>query len=266
MISNVLLGSDPEFIVFNPKTGLSFPGLDFTTGDKENPFDIGGGFYIQKDNALLEGNIPPAATREAFIEHMSFLIGYLNFLVNPAGLTIIHEDVGVYAKKHLKSPEVNIFGCDPYDNVWDGETHRAPSLSDKNYRTCGFHIHIGYSLDTTEITREEMNKFLVKSFDLHVVLPSYLISFDPRRASSYGGLGQFRHKSYGVECRSLGGYFTRLEMLSWVWDKTMEAIDFCKDTKNLEVLKSLPKLEDLSKDSIQDYLEEFAEKVGVLTS
>ncbi len=257
MINNITIGSDPEFLIFNPKTGLCYPGLEFTKGTKEEPEDIGGGFYIQKDNALLEGNIPICREESEFLYCMNFLIGYMSFLVNPKKLVIIHEDSGEFAEKHLKSKEVNIFGCDPYENVWTESICRAPSLSKFNFRTCGFHLHIGYDLTTDIISREEMNKMLVKAFDMFVVLPSYLIHFDPRRASAYGGLGQYRVKYYGVECRSLGSYFTDPSRLSWVWNNTMKAIEFCSVESNWEVLKNLKVLKNLERDSIKAYLEEF---------
>lgn len=257
VINNITIGSDPEFLVFNPRTNLCYPGLEFTSGTKDSPEDIGGGFYIQKDNALLEGNIPICRTVDEFLYSMNYLIGYLTFLVSSKKLQIIHEDSGEYAPKHLRAKEVNIFGCDPYENVWTGKLCRAPSLSHTNYRTCGFHIHIGYDITVDGISREKINKMLVKAFDMFVTLPSYLIHFDSRRASAYGGLGNYREKVYGVECRSLGSYFTNPERLTWVWNNTLSAIEFCKDTDNWERLESLKVLEDLSSESISNYLKEF---------
>lgn len=266
MIRNITIGSDPEYLVFNPKTQLCYPGLEFTSGTKEDPEFIAEGFYIQKDNALLEGNIPICTSKPEFLYNLDFLLGYMNFLVSPKGLEIIHEDSGVFHKKHLKSPEVNIFGCDPYNNVWTKDVRRAPSLSDFTHRTCGFHIHIGYELTNSSFTREQFNQFIVKAFDLKVILPSYLIHFDPKRAAAYGGLGQYRDKPYGVECRSLGGYFTHPERVGWVWDRTMESIEICTNERNLKVLDNLELLTDLEPASIMKYISEFDRALTPVTA
>lgn len=257
MINNITIGSDPEFLVYNPETKLCVPGLPYTNGTKEEPEPIGGDFFIQKDNALLEGNIPVCTTKSDFIHNMSYLTGYLEYLVGEDGYKIIFQDSGEYNMNDLKHPELNIFGCDPYINCWTGEIIRAPSLSKKNYRTVGFHIHIGYSLDKNcPYTKDQMDQLITKAFDCLVIVPSYLIHFDPKRASAYGGLGNFRQKSYGVECRSLGGYFANPEHLEWVWDKVQEVVNFCKVETNLKYLDTIQQPDTSSLAAINQFITE----------
>ena len=59
---------------------------------------------------------------------------------------------------------------------------------------------------------------------------------DNRRFENYGGLGQFRHTSYGVECRSLGAYFADDKYLPWVIEQSCKALSF---VKNPQLAKSL---------------------------
>ena len=73
-------------------------------------------------------------------------------------------------------------------------------------------------------------------FDYFVVYPSRQIYNDPVRAKYYGDYGNFRITSYGVECRSLGGYFTDDKYLSWLFDQSMKIFDFCGNPDNIKLL------------------------------
>lgn len=256
MIKNVTIGSDPEFLVYNPKTKIYQPGINYTEGTKTEPEDIGGGFFIQKDNALLEGNIPPCKDKKQFVYNMNYLIRYLRYLVADDGLEIDFKDSGHFNAFDLMMPELLVFGCDPYQNAWKEGVCKASDLSEFAYRTCGFHIHIGYTLETTSVSKDLMDKLITRAFDMKVILPSYLIHFDERRSLSYGGIGQYRQKSYGVEARSLGGYFCHPDRLEWVWDRVTEVVNFCKKEENLVLLDQATTPTQFDSKYITEYISE----------
>jgi hypothetical protein len=86
-----------------------------------------------------------------------------------------------------------------------------------------------------------MDRIITKAFDLFVIIPSCLIHVDQRRFENYGGLGQYRETSYGVECRSLGGFFADDMYLGWVFDQALKTLEFVRDPWNAGKLLTLEK-------------------------
>ena len=236
MINNLTFGSDPEYFIKNENTGMIVSSIPIISGTKENPESIGDGYFIQRDNILAEGNIPPVRTKEDFISKMEELKARITKYIKDKYpvLGLCHADCLDIDTAFLSHPEAMLFGCSPYLNAWDDESNRANDLSSESFRTAGFHIHIGYDIERDVIwSRETINNIIAKAFDMFVVIPSCLIHVDKRRFENYGGLGQYRDTSYGIECRSLGAFFVKTEYLSWVFDQTMKTIEYIKDEENL---------------------------------
>jgi len=244
MIKNLTFGSDPEYFVRNETTGMIVSSIPIIEGTKEAPESMGDGYSILKDNILVEGNIPPANDKAGFIANMSELRYRLDTYIKakyPA-LGLYHSDCEDVSDMFLSHPDALQFGCSPYLNAWDEESHRAKDMSDVSFRTAGFHIHIGY--DTTNDcpwSKETLNKMITRAFDLFVIIPSCLVNVDRRRFENYGGLGQYRQTSYGLECRSLGAFFAAEKYIPWAFDQTLKAIEFVSDEKNLYKLMYIAK-------------------------
>jgi len=68
-----------------------------------------------------------------------------------------------------------------------------------------------------------------------------MIHVDQRRFENYGGLGQYRETSYGLELRSLGGFFVDEKYLSWVFDQLEKAIGFIQFEQNIYKLLYMEK-------------------------
>ena len=98
-----------------------------------------------------------------------------------------------------------------------------------------FHWHFGYEF-SGDLSEDWVAIYLTRAFDYFVVYPSRKIYNDPIRAQYYGDYGNFRITSYGVECRSLGGFFTADEYLSWLFDQSMKMFDYCSDPENIKLL------------------------------
>jgi hypothetical protein len=235
MIRNITYGSDPEYFVINENSKKIVSSIPIIEGTKEEPEPLGDGFFILKDNILVEGNIPPSSTREGFIYNMTELKNRITDYIKrkyPV-LGLHHADCLELEMMFLTHPDALQFGCSPYLNAWDEEVHRANDLSSESYRTAGTHIHYGYQTeDDTLWSRETINTVFAKAFDFFLTIPSCLIHVDQRRFENYGGLGQYRDTSYGLECRSLGGYFANPAYASWIFDQSQKLIEFIKDEEN----------------------------------
>lgn len=244
MITNLTFGSDPEYFVINESTGKIVSSIPIIDGTKEEPESLGGGFSILKDNILAEGNVPPSKCKNDFITNMNVLKYRINNYIKnkyPV-LGLHHADCLDIEMAFLSHPEAMLFGCSPYLNAWDGEEHRANDLSSESFRTCGFHIHIGYDLEEDTLwSKPTINAIIAKAFDFFVVIPSCLTHVSQRRFENYGGLGQYRDTPYGLECRSLGGFFVDEKYLPWVFDQTLKAIDYAKHEENLYKLMYMKK-------------------------
>lgn len=244
MIRNITFGSDPEYLLKNKKENIIISAIPFIKGDKHNPEPLGDGFFILRDNILVEGNIPPTADPIKFmhnlIELKSRILNYFSNISSSLGL--YHEDSADISPHFLMHPEALLFGCAPYLNAWDDEEHRANDLSSENFRTVGFHQHYGYDLtEDNPFNKETFNKIIAKAYDIFVIIPSLEIHADKRRFENYGGLGQYRNTQYGVECRSLGGFFVNEQYLPWVIEQSTRMLMFLKDYNNVSSILAMEK-------------------------
>lgn len=252
-IKNVTIGSDPEFFIVD-KNGEAYPSTHIFKGTKEFPEDKGDGYAILKDNVLVEGNIPPASTKEQFIEFMKFLKDSINEILEIGGMKLYASDSMDYKPRFLQNAEANEFGCSSYKNAWQLGSFAAANMSRFNKRVAGFHIHIGYKLeDEGYITKSSMNRYIAKAFDYFVVFPSRQYHSDPFREEYYGGYGNYRDTAYGNECRALGGFFTDDKYLGWTYDQTIKAIEYCSNPDNLPKLDQVDVLETKNLDLANKY-------------
>lgn len=229
---NFLIGSDPEIFIKN-EDGVLSSIIGILNGTKDNPIDIGKGCSVQEDNILAEFNIPPAKSLEEFKNSINYSKDYIETVLAPLGKVLHYSSSEIVPKEVLVDPKANIFGCAPSFNVL------TESISDvdttlfteeqKTMRSSGFHIHIGYDNPT-----EEMNDRLVMSFEIFVTLSLLNLDNDKyNRRSLYGLIGDSRSKSYGVECRSLGGYFLKNdESITLVWNQLQKALKFATESKH----------------------------------
>jgi len=247
MITNVTIGSDPEFFVVEPTiTGNRkvVPAYNVMPGTKYNPVDFGNGFKTLTDNILAEGNIPPAKTAEEFVNNMKNLknIIYDNFL-SGLDMGLLSLDSASLSYSDLEDPRATEFGCAPYYDAWANKTIRLRDLDKTEKRSAGFHIHVGYTYEGT-FKKKLVNIALTRAFDFFVIKWANKVHYDEFREQYYGGFGKMRNTSYGVEFRSLGGYFTKDEFLETVYNKTMNVLEYCNTDDNIQKLLKLTK-EDL---------------------
>lgn len=227
MLKKVTIGTDAEVFLSYQNEVISAIGL--VGGTKSEPIPIGEGCAVQEDNILAEFNIPPVTTKAEFVKYINYCKNYLYTINSEIGL---HFSSSEEIKPMLLSnPTAKEFGCEPDcivdlfedRDVYSADEHDAfnQERAGNTLRTSGFHIHIGY-----ENPNEETNRELVKLFEKYVtstLLPEDNDKFS--RRIMYGKAGSYRNKAYGVECRSLGGYFLKDDFLiGKVWDLVQVAI------------------------------------------
>lgn len=219
-IVNVTVGSDPEVFVKNAQNEVITPKF-IVWGTKNDPLLLhDDGYYIQRDNMAMEFCIPPASTAKEFVKHIDLGIFHcLEFL--PEGHDILAKPSLVFPKELIDGDEEALnFGCDPDFNAYTNEQNPKPKASNPYLRSCGGHIHIGYSNPT-----EEQNLQIIKHLDLYLGLPSLFLDDDTDRRQLYGNAGCFRNKKYGVEYRTLSNFWLKdPKYIHWVYVNSILAI------------------------------------------
>lgn len=227
-LQNVTLGADPEMFVFNTKTQKLVSAIPFIPGSKEEPYkpsDLPTGFGLQTDNVLVEFNIPPTALEDkaSFINNLLIMRSYIDkYLHNKSKYLVTKTQASGYLPmSELTSEQSQMFGCDPDYNCYTETQNEKPKLKDINFRTAGFHVHIGY--DNPNV-RESVT--LIKYLDLYLGVASIMVDDDRERRSLYGKAGCFRLQPWGVEYRSLSSYFmSNIDTISFVYNQTRKAIE-----------------------------------------
>lgn len=228
MITILTVGSDPEFFVKRGK--IFFPPVGLTNGTKTIPELVDTrGYYIQRDNLCLEGNIPPANNKHEFIENIMTLKKLMYDRIKPYKLDLVCADSADFMPRFLHIPEAHEYGCAPYQLAWrDGiNAYNDHGLLYERRRPAGFHIHIGYRRNNSLTPNKNyMDMLITKLFDLFVTNPARHHFMDYFRCKYYGLYGAYRKTNYGVECRSLGGFFLHDEYLGWIYDQIMKIEDY----------------------------------------
>lgn len=246
-----MIGSDPEFLIVKKSDKTAVSSIGLIEGEKKRPQDVGNGYAVLKDNVLVEGNIPPAASREEFISNMKTLKNTIKSMLND-DLTLACEDSASYSDKDLANPEANVFGCASYENAWSSEGDIRAEKITSNVRTVGTHVHISYE-PTGKYRRRLLDALITKAFDICVTFPARLVHNDEFRSKHYGALGSFRTQPYGgVECRSLGGHWSKDKYLGWIYDNTMIALKLVQNEENIEKLFEI-ELSDLENNTEKVY-------------
>jgi hypothetical protein len=143
------------------------------------------------------------------------------------GLRFDKRSAVSFPDSEFYDPAAFEFGCEPDYNAWTKDKNPRPSATDKNLRSCGGHIHIGFKgLDPHEV---------IKAMDLYAGVPSVLMDKGDLRKQLYGKAGAFRTTKYGVEYRTLSNYWVFSPRLcEWAYDATARALDSCDMMSNFD--------------------------------
>lgn len=233
----ITIGSDFEW--FLKKRGQFFPAIGLVKGTKSNPFPISNkGHYLQVDNVLVEGNIPPAKDNQEdkFVSDIKYVLNYVDNMFKDTPFTTEIVTSAEFDDESLNSPEAMEFGCEVSYNAWTGKVNPSPS-SDTNLRTSSFHIHIGYENPTPEKSRQ-----IVRAMDLLLGLESLFKDSDTNRRKMYGKAGEMRYTKYGFEYRTMGSFILKNEdNMKWAFQTAIKAVKYGlnNNVMDKEIVKSI---------------------------
>ncbi len=223
-LEDLTTGSDPEFMLFSKRDNRIVSAIPVLKQGKENKIDLGNGFNFYYDNVMMEGNLPPANSKEEFVNNVRELLTRMKQNLDPN-----YEPVCVAANEftndELDNPIAREIGCSPEMDVYEMNQVFPPDFSG-NDRSSGGHFHSGrkdYQNPNDDLLLDPYSKVdLIKVMDIFLGVPMSIIDKDPtslRRKSLYGQPGRFRCCDYGIEYRVLGNYWLRSpELTSFSYD------------------------------------------------
>jgi hypothetical protein len=222
-MSKFMIGCDPEVFVGDDVQARSV--IDKIGGSKEfpRPLPIADGFSVQEDNVALEFNIPASPDKESFTQNMAAATGFLEQMVKDAyGYHFLKASAISFPESELSDPRAHIFGCEPDYNVWTRKRNPRPRTKDKNLRSAGGHVHVGF-----EFKDEDQKTIFGRHCDLFLSVPAALMDHAGReRKKLYGKAGAVRYKAYGMEYRPLSNFWIFDKRLQeWVYDNVGRALD-----------------------------------------
>jgi len=226
---NFLVGSDPELFIWDKYTDKPISAIDKIGGSKDLPLSLGReGFFVQEDNVLAEFNIPPSATEDAFVGNIILGMELLKQRL-PSPMFELRPIASAFMPaEEIQDPRAKVFGCDPDFNAWkNGKVNEPPSMEMKTglLRSAGGHLLAGYSLTDESIMKEDVDMNIIRYCDLYLGVPSVLMDTDTQRKQLYGKSGAYRHKSFGVEYRTLSSFWLgSTNTIRWAYRNFARAI------------------------------------------
>lgn len=236
LIHDLTIGADIEVFLQHRKTQEIISAEGFIQGTKEVPynFDPANPYYaVSLDNVLAEFCIPPARSKEEFYASISKSLAYINNVIPKPYCTAILQSYSL-DDKWLQTKHSQVFGCDPDYNAYSGYINVKPSCDDKNLRSAGGHIHVGYA-DPMPYNAEQPELYVVdkeraaiiQALDLFIGVPSVILEPDNMRKQLYGKAGCCRPKPYGVEYRTVSNFYLQTKELTyWAYEAAANAIDW----------------------------------------
>lgn len=214
------IGSDPEVFIYDLENKEYISGEGIVNGNKEAPFypnngDIG----IQKDNVMVEFNIPPSTTADDFSKNLQKGLDLIKNIIGN-NIEIRIESHAVFPEKLIGTKQFEEFGCsDDFDAYsLDFATVHEIKTTD---RFCGGHVHLGFEKPTED---EILNT--VRAMDLYLAIPMMIFEGKSLRSQYYGTPGRFRIKPYGLEYRTLSNYWLKTDKLrKFVFDQSVLAFE-----------------------------------------
>lgn len=260
--SRVTIGTDPEFFLRDKDTGGWQSAIDIIKGTKEEPEKLPNGSDLQWDNVALEFATEPAEDAEDMIEKIRNTFLDLKDKI-PDNLEVVAEPSAEFGEDQLLCPEARQFGCDPDYNAWEMMQNVPPDPDSTTLRSCGGHIHVGYTEGTGyDFLLDTFGKFnTIKLMDtFHGIVSVVLDNSEAaiRRRELYGKAGCFRSTSYGVEYRVLSNFWLKSPNLVRLMDSLIQDVmnymsrysfDFLTDAES-----SIDLIAQIGEEKIQDII------------
>lgn len=227
MLKNrVTIGTDPEFFLVEKDSGKKISAVPIIEGTKYAPVFLSNGSKMQHDNVALEFAVEPA--KDAV--ELSLKIRETFMLLRkdrvPKQLDIVAEPAAIFDIDQLQTLESLQFGCDPDFNAWTCSMNAPPNVG-TFLRSCGGHLHIGYTegCGCDFLLENEGKIHTIRMLDamhgvLSVLLDKSVMSH--KRRELYGKAGCFRPTHYGVEYRVLSNFWLQSPVLVTFIDQLLQ--------------------------------------------
>jgi hypothetical protein len=222
------VGTDPEFFLKDKESGKLVSAIPFVKGTKDEPETLPSGGTVQQDNVALEFATPPAVDTNDFVEKIrSAFNDIMNFLPNVCELVVTPS--AVFDNDQLEDERAQQFGCDRDYNAWTISENPKPSHPNKNFRSCGAHIHIGHVPgDGNEFLLNPYGKIeTIRGMDTFHGLASVRLDKSVEsieRRKLYGSAGCHRPTDYGVEYRVLSNFWMKSPELVMLMDNLTQDV------------------------------------------
>lgn len=250
----MLIGTDPEFFLFNET--FPIPAIGLLGGTKGKAKPILDGVGIQEDNVMGELTISPVSLYNPNQLHDLVHAG-IEWADKQTGFKSKFTPSAKFTAQQLADPMAQEFGCARDWNVYERDNHCSVPILPENTRFAGGHIHFG----DKRLTPKECRKF-TKILDLYLAMPAIRRDKDKQRRKAYGKPGNFRYKPYGMEYRTVSNWWLGTEEeVQWVFKQIKKAVAFLESGKRID-----PQDQTLIYNSVQvsQYEPKLIEKYDVL--
>lgn len=139
-ITNVRLGSDPEFFIVDKKTGQHKSAVGLIGGSKDLPRFLKHGYGVQEDNVALELTLPPTNSYLKMFNDCEWILNVINKELEPKGLMVLNDsspDAVIFTNEELNTDAARLFGCSASFNSWDLNMNQSPKANEVNLRSIG---------------------------------------------------------------------------------------------------------------------------------
>ena len=101
MYNNITVGCDPELFLLNKQNKL-VASCGLIGGTKQEPrFITELGHMVQEDNVAVEFGIPPAHSKEAFVNDVSYVMDYLKEFLSEQDLMLSCTASAMFPKDQI---------------------------------------------------------------------------------------------------------------------------------------------------------------------
>jgi hypothetical protein len=235
------VGTDTEY--FLVKNDKFVSATKFIKGTKYAPTMLPSGGNIQQDNVSMEFATPPVIGEEAF---MNAVRNTLKEAISslPKGVSVFSVASATFPESELQDPATRMFGCDPDYDAWKLAINTvAAGATEKPFRSCGGHLHLGYQEGSgNEFLLDPMGKVqVVKVLDIVLGIPFTVLDSSEasvNRRSLYGKAGCHRPTDYGVEYRTLSNQWVSSPLtVQLVHSMASDALDIVRSNKHENLFK-----------------------------
>ncbi len=142
MTKRFTIGTDPEFFLRRKEDGKLMSAIPHIKGTKDEPQPLPQGGNVQYDNFAVEFATDPAVNGDDLVVKIGN--AFKDILITiPEDHELVVKPSAEFDDDQLEDERAHEFGCDPDYDAWGPSMNNAPSHENKNFRSCGGHIHVG---------------------------------------------------------------------------------------------------------------------------